>query len=990
MHPMNVRAMLQLAGLGAGVTGWLGAQTAGTALVRHAPTINGTVEGSVQQMLGEGVTLNGGAAVSGDLLVPGMPVVRLNGHPVFGGITDGRGSATPAGYQVTLNGGAALRHVVRRTDPLPLPTVDAPAAPAGTRNVTLNKAGQSAGDFATVRNITLNGSVGQVAVPPGNYGDITVNGASSLALGSAGASKPSSYGLQRLTLNGNARLEIVGPVALKLAAAVILNGNAGSTDHPEWLRLSVANGGVTLNGGAVLAGGVIVPDGAVIINGNSRLTGTVACDRLTVNGNGLLRLVAANQPPTVALSAPADGSTVIAFTALTLTASASDPDGTIAEVEFFNGPASLGFGSPIAGRSGEFALALLAGLPVGRYAFSARATDDRGVSTMSKPVSITVTAAPNAAPQATLMAPAAGTVLVAHSPVTLTATATDSDGAIATVEFFDGSASLGEGTPVTGQPGAFSLAATFTAAGAHTLHVRATDDDGAGTDSAPVAVNVLAALPYRADFEDAEGYCTGPLAGQLGWSVTAGAAAVDGSASFSGVRSVVLSPGAVPAEISQTFSPGPGTDVVFVDFFARPAADADVNAAATFDVEGARFAVVRNGADGELRAFNGDGAGGGQWQATGFAVPLAEGGATEDWVRLTTRLDFGRHTWDLYGNGALVAADLKFPSDGAAGLTRFEVRGHAAVATRLDDLFAAVENPLFADADRDGMDDAWEIANGLNPHLNDRDGDLDDDGLSNIREYLLGLKPNNLDTDGDGLYDGDEVVWGWGPATPNPDTIPPTPPAGLTASATTDTVSLSWQPATDNLRVSGYLVYRNGQPLESAQPVRETRFSDPNLPDNETFGYQVRAFDFAGNLSAPSNRVTVRTRAVDTDGNGLPDYWEQKYFPPGTVDPNADNDGDGITNLQEFRGGTDPLDFYNGGRPIHDVLYGGRAGPNDQLAMIVRRPDGSPWPNAPVDFDITSGRRRIAAAPGGPYRDRVTVRADAGGLAEVYLEPLPP
>src|SRR4051812_32601766 len=67
--------------------GWLGAlllapalvaQT-GTALVRHAPSLNGTVDGSIQQLAAESVTLNGGATISLDLFVPGTPTVVLNG-----------------------------------------------------------------------------------------------------------------------------------------------------------------------------------------------------------------------------------------------------------------------------------------------------------------------------------------------------------------------------------------------------------------------------------------------------------------------------------------------------------------------------------------------------------------------------------------------------------------------------------------------------------------------------------------------------------------------------------------------------------------------------------------------------------------------------------------------------------------------------------------------------------------------------------------------
>src|SRR5258708_5342845 len=36
----------------------------GTALIRRAPTLNGAVEGSIQQMTAENVTLNGGASVT--------------------------------------------------------------------------------------------------------------------------------------------------------------------------------------------------------------------------------------------------------------------------------------------------------------------------------------------------------------------------------------------------------------------------------------------------------------------------------------------------------------------------------------------------------------------------------------------------------------------------------------------------------------------------------------------------------------------------------------------------------------------------------------------------------------------------------------------------------------------------------------------------------------------------------------------------------------
>src|SRR5205823_1057545 len=146
---------------------------AAATVVRHAPTINGRVEGSIEVLLPESTVLNGGAVITSDLLVPGMPTVRLNGSPIYGGTLDGEGAASPSSYTITLNGGGRLRNVVRRTDAVALPAVPAPPSPTGARDVVLDSAGQNPGDFATLRNLTLNGGVGAVSVPPGTYGAFT-------------------------------------------------------------------------------------------------------------------------------------------------------------------------------------------------------------------------------------------------------------------------------------------------------------------------------------------------------------------------------------------------------------------------------------------------------------------------------------------------------------------------------------------------------------------------------------------------------------------------------------------------------------------------------------------------------------------------------------------------------------------------------------------------------------------------------------------------
>src|SRR5258708_31293735 len=93
----------------------LGAPTGGgtdlIAVVRHAPSVNGTIQGSAQMMTGESLNLNSGAAITSDLRVPGTPSVNINGTPTFGGTVTSGGSAQPTGSSITLNSGSTLGHL---------------------------------------------------------------------------------------------------------------------------------------------------------------------------------------------------------------------------------------------------------------------------------------------------------------------------------------------------------------------------------------------------------------------------------------------------------------------------------------------------------------------------------------------------------------------------------------------------------------------------------------------------------------------------------------------------------------------------------------------------------------------------------------------------------------------------------------------------------------------------------------------------------------
>jgi len=101
------------------------------------------------------------------------------------------------------------------------------------------------------------------------------------------------------------------------------------------------------------------------------------------------------------------------------------------------------------------------------------------------------------------------------------------------------------------------------------------------------------------------------------------------------------------------------------------------------------------------------------------------------------------------------------------------------------------------------------------------------------------------------------------PALAAPDRTPPTQPTNLHTTASTATsVTLAWNPSTDN---SGKVTYRVHMVSPSTEKVaNQTNLTWNSLSSNTTYSFYVYAVDKAGNRSANSNTLTVTTPAPDT------------------------------------------------------------------------------------------------------------------------------
>jgi chitodextrinase len=99
------------------------------------------------------------------------------------------------------------------------------------------------------------------------------------------------------------------------------------------------------------------------------------------------------------------------------------------------------------------------------------------------------------------------------------------------------------------------------------------------------------------------------------------------------------------------------------------------------------------------------------------------------------------------------------------------------------------------------------------------------------------------------------------------DTLAPSAPGRPVASGTTAAgTTLTWAASNDNVAVTEYEVYRDGQRVNTVTAPNVT-FTDAGLTGATTYSYTVKARDAAGNVSAASAAGSVTTRVLDTSVN---------------------------------------------------------------------------------------------------------------------------
>ncbi|MDH5202216.1 MAG: fibronectin type III domain-containing protein [Nitrospirota bacterium] len=154
----------------------------------------------------------------------------------------------------------------------------------------------------------------------------------------------------------------------------------------------------------------------------------------------------------------------------------------------------------------------------------------------------------------------------------------------------------------------------------------------------------------------------------------------------------------------------------------------------------------------------------------------------------------------------------------------------------------------------------------------------------------------------DSQFDIGALEYGETIAPPPSDTQAPSVPTGLTALAVSSTqINLSWNASTDNVGVTGYRIYRNGNSVGTSTT---TSYSDTGLSPSTTYTYTVAAYDDAGNTSGQSAPASATTLASSPQQSTL------------TINKGGTGSGTVTSSPEGINCGSDCSEAYNAGTVV--------------------------------------------------------------------------
>jgi hypothetical protein len=268
-----------------------------------------------------------------------------------------------------------------------------------------------------------------------------------------------------MTGNGTTYSQVVHTQQGRYGYAIGTSGNASAVKTGE---LSMAGSSAITapvdHVEGVGTGATLVPQSLYLDQVSKRLNNPVPC--------------LANQLPTISLAATASSLTAPAN--VTLTATALDTDGSITKVDFYSGPTLLN--SDV---SAPYSYSLT-NVVAGNYSYTAKVIDNCGGITTSAISPIVVGSSGNKAPVVSITSPSNNASFNAPASITISASATDADGTISAVQFFNGATLLGSDATSP-----YSFVWSSVATGTYSITAKATDNSGAVATSTGVSVKVI-------------------------------------------------------------------------------------------------------------------------------------------------------------------------------------------------------------------------------------------------------------------------------------------------------------------------------------------------------------------------------------------------------------------------------------------------------------------------------------------------------------------